>query len=280
MVRVRQPTMRFYRSRVDLQPAAYAAQLLLTHRRLRSSGTRHPARRSKHLPPARPPTSGLRQRPATASTGSPSAGRVPPNPPENPPPNPPPNPLENMSQNTPQNTPQNVAPLEPTTTPVTNTFSSPSQKSPQERKTTIKELAKQTIDCNNNTDYKLTPFPKKSEEFHRFFNDRNWIALLNFLYINQTVKNVVVDILKTSSLVDLQYQTKQISARAYSESVQGSQINYIEPDNNCFFTAVAKAINYYNCTEIETNKIKKKMVPLIYFFNKISENLSVTIMMK
>ena len=70
---------------------------------------------------------------------------------------------------------------------------------------------------------------------------------------NQDVHSLTNDLLATTTNIRVQYATK-ISDKAYDQSVRGLQINYNRGGGNCFFIAVADAINSYNYNN-QTNRI-------------------------
>jgi hypothetical protein len=80
------------------------------------------------------------------------------------------------------------------------------------------------------------------------FLNRKFYSLINDLFraSDESVKKLITDTISKSVSVNLKPNTENLSLKAYNESVD--EIKIIENDGggNCFFIAVADAINYYN----------------------------------
>jgi hypothetical protein len=88
-----------------------------------------------------------------------------------------------------------------------------------------------------------------SMQLKTYFQQKNYYDMVNTMFqnMNEQEKNLVVKIFKQTTAVDAKYNTNNISKAAYDESVSpGLKVNSNIGGGDCFFIAVADAINYYN----------------------------------
>ena len=91
------------------------------------------------------------------------------------------------------------------------------------------------------------------------FKNQNYYDLINgvFQLSDENVRGVIRDTLKKSTTIDIK-EGNNISSSAYKQSVGGVQIMATKGDGNCFFSAIAMAINYYNFYN-QGNRIVSKL---------------------
>jgi len=90
---------------------------------------------------------------------------------------------------------------------------------------------------------------RSSMELKTYFQQKNYYDMVNILFqnMNEQEKKLVVKIFKQTTSVDAKYNTNNISKSAYDESISpGLKVNSNIGGGDCFFIAVADAINYYN----------------------------------
>jgi pyruvate/2-oxoglutarate dehydrogenase complex dihydrolipoamide acyltransferase (E2) component len=152
----------------------------------------------------------------------------------------------------------------------------------EEEKIAKVKSANLKTDCDQDVNVKLTPIKQLSIPLRNYFGNREWMYLLNRIYVGtEEVQNVVNNLLKNSTDIDIQ-GGRQISMSAYNQLVSGVQVNSNSGGGDCFFIAVAQAINYYNCTNPENPILKNspnqifnqrdiRRVVLEYFTQKMSD---------
>ena len=103
------------------------------------------------------------------------------------------------------------------------------------------------------------PSPNLATTSRNIFKNKNYYDLINgvFQLSDENVKGVIRDTLKKSTTIDVK-EGNNISPSAYQQSVGGVQIMKTTGDGNCFFSAIAMAINYYNFYN-QGNRIVSKL---------------------
>ena len=106
---------------------------------------------------------------------------------------------------------------------------------------------------------KFNPSPKLATTTRNIFKNQNYYDLINgvFQLSEENVKGVIRDTLKKSTTIDIK-EGNNISLSAYKQSVGGVQIMETKGDGDCFFSAIAMAINYYNFYN-QGNRIVSKL---------------------
>lgn len=97
---------------------------------------------------------------------------------------------------------------------------------------------------------------RSSMELKTYFQQKNYYDMVNTMFqnMNEQEKNLVVKIFKQTTAVDAKYNANNISKTAYDQSISpGLKVNSNIGGGDCFFIAVADAINYYNanCSTME-----------------------------
>jgi hypothetical protein len=90
---------------------------------------------------------------------------------------------------------------------------------------------------------------RSSMQLKTYFQQKNYYDMINTMFqnMNEQEKNLVVKIFKQTTAVDAKYNANNISKTAYDESISpGLKVNSNIGGGDCFFIAVADAINYYN----------------------------------
>ena len=95
-----------------------------------------------------------------------------------------------------------------------------------------------------------------SMELKTYFQQKNYYDMVNTMFqnMNEQEKNLVVKIFKQTTAIDAKYNSNNISKAAYDQSISpGLKVNSNIGGGDCFFIAVADAINYYNanCSTME-----------------------------
>jgi hypothetical protein len=98
-------------------------------------------------------------------------------------------------------------------------------------------------------DYKLVPSNNSTRILRQYFQATNFYKLINFLYqyLAPAVKLQIVNLLRTTTTINI-VTTTNVSQAAYNETVKGVSVAAATANGDCFFLAVADAINYYNFT--------------------------------
>ena len=145
-------------------------------------------------------------------------------------------------------------PATPTSSPTRQVTLSPTE---------VKKIEVATLkpECDKDPKIKLDPSNsqaiRSSQQVRSFFTNQSWISLLDNIYSNnEQTKTEINNLLKNSTDVAIQ-GGRQISRSAYNKLVEGLQVNWNAGGGDCFFIAVAQAINYYNCTNPNTRIIKE-----------------------
>ena len=105
---------------------------------------------------------------------------------------------------------------------------------------------------------KFKPSDTKTNTIKNIFNNSDYGALIReiFKMSNDEMKGIIGDTLKNTTTIEIK-DGSNISDRAYDESVGGVQIMETEGDGNCFFSAIAMAINNYNFYNQDNRIISK-----------------------
>ena len=155
-----------------------------------------------------------------------------------------------------------MKPYKPTPYPALPQPESETQNTPPKKPTKRvpimdEDLVNSRVDDNSINEVKLTYSSKSSDIVRNFFLDKNFYFMVNTIFqnMNENEKRVVDKIIKETSGVDIK-PTNNISSKAYTATTKGIRVNSNRGGGDCFFLAVADAINYYNKTNIDSsNKI-------------------------
>jgi len=81
-----------------------------------------------------------------------------------------------------------------------------------------------------------------------YFGDNKYYNLVNqiFLRMNEEIKRIIRTYLSNSTTISIDYTVDTLSRSAYTQLIKGMRISRNEGGGNCFFIAVAEAINCYN----------------------------------
>ena len=81
-----------------------------------------------------------------------------------------------------------------------------------------------------------------------FYNETNFYNLINNVYIesNSETKNIIRQSLSETTRVNIKTESKNVSRASYKESVYDIKLIQNSGKGNCFFIAVADALNYHN----------------------------------
>lgn len=106
------------------------------------------------------------------------------------------------------------------------------------------------------TSHDFTYSRSSSMQLKTYFQQKNYYDMVNTMFqnMNEQEKNLVVKIFKQTTAVDAKYNANNISKTAYDASISpGLKVNSNIGGGDCFFIAVADAINYYNanCSTME-----------------------------
>jgi len=109
------------------------------------------------------------------------------------------------------------------------------------------------------SDETLKPSTRLAGIIRNIFKTSNYINLINgvFKFSEENIKGIIRDTLKNTTTIEIK-EGANISINAYKQSVDGVQIMETEGDGNCFFSAIAMAINYYNFYN-QSNRIISKL---------------------
>jgi hypothetical protein len=94
---------------------------------------------------------------------------------------------------------------------------------------------------------KLTASRKSSASLRGYFKDKDYYFMLNTIFknMNEEEKSVVDKIFKETSGVDVK-PSNNLSTKAYNITTDNIRVNENTGAGDCFFIAVADAINFYN----------------------------------
>lgn len=97
--------------------------------------------------------------------------------------------------------------------------------------------------------YKLQPSNNSTRILRQYFQATNFYKLINYLYqyLDPEVQLQIVNLLRSTTTINI-ITTTNVSQAAYNESVRGLSVAAANANGDCFFLAVADAINYYNFT--------------------------------
>jgi hypothetical protein len=98
-------------------------------------------------------------------------------------------------------------------------------------------------------EYKLQPSNNSTRILRQYFQASNFYKLINYLYqyLDTAVQLQIVNLLRSTTTINI-ITTTNVSQAAYNESVRGLSVAAANANGDCFFLAVADAINYYNFT--------------------------------
>ena len=103
------------------------------------------------------------------------------------------------------------------------------------------------IDPESTHEIKLNVSRKSSSSLRSYFKDKDYYFMLNTIFknMNENEKSVVDKIFKETSGVDVK-SSNNLSVKAYNITTDNIRVNQNTGAGDCFFIAVADAINYYN----------------------------------
>jgi len=103
---------------------------------------------------------------------------------------------------------------------------------------------------NNISDYemKLKYSRKSSQTIREYFRNKDYYSMVNTIYknMNENDKAVIDKFLRESSGVVVKTPAENLSTKAYTIINNNIQVNTNSGGGDCFFIAVADAINYHN----------------------------------
>jgi hypothetical protein len=105
---------------------------------------------------------------------------------------------------------------------------------------------------------KFNPSDTKTNTIRSIFDNPDYGALITGIFktSNDEMKGIIGDTLKNTTTIEIK-EGANISMDAYKQSVDGVQIMETEGDGNCFFSAIAMAINNYNFYNQDNRIISK-----------------------
>jgi hypothetical protein len=103
------------------------------------------------------------------------------------------------------------------------------------------------IEPESTYEIKLNASRKSSSSLRSYFKDKDYYFMLNTIFknMNENEKSVVDQIFKETSGVDVK-PSNNLSVKAYNITTDNIRVNENTGSGDCFFIAVADAINYYN----------------------------------
>lgn len=106
------------------------------------------------------------------------------------------------------------------------------------------------LDENNipSPEIKLQPEINSTTILHKYFKNSNYYDMINQIYLKmkENEKSVIRKFFRYNTFVKVKENTINLSRKAYDNSVEGLQVTFNEGGGNCFFLAVADAINFNN----------------------------------
>jgi len=153
-------------------------------------------------------------------------------------------PPQSMQQNIKPNKPIKPTPQYPALPP-----SLPAE--PPKKPVKILQIADSEYDDNKETEptyeIKLNASRKSTALLRNYFKDKDYYFMLNTIFknMNENEKSVVDKIFKETSGVDVK-PSANLSVKAYNTTTDNIRVNQNTGEGDCFFIAVADAINYYN----------------------------------
>ena len=117
----------------------------------------------------------------------------------------------------------------------------------------VKPLLPVPDEIEDSSDMEDKPLTNHTRILRQYFNQSNYFSMLKIIYSNMTPleQSATTDILKNYS----NSAAKTFSKNNYEETVKGLHIVPNNGKGNCFFIAVADAINKYNSLSTNINKI-------------------------
>ena len=122
---------------------------------------------------------------------------------------------------------------------------------PPKKPAKILQIADSEYNDDKETDstyeIKLNASRKSSASLRSYFKDKDYYFMLNTIFknMNDNEKSVVDKIFKETSGVDVK-PSNNLSVKAYNITTDNIRVNQNTGAGDCFFIAVADAINYYN----------------------------------
>jgi hypothetical protein len=106
-------------------------------------------------------------------------------------------------------------------------------------------------------DMKLDVSKESSVALQKYFNNPDYFFLVNTIFKNmdENERKFIQKIVQQTTSVNVK-SSKKLNKKAYKETVKNINVNKNSGKGDCFFIAVADAINYYNLTATyDANKI-------------------------
>jgi len=131
---------------------------------------------------------------------------------------------------------------------------------PPKKPAKILQIADSEYDDNKETEptyeIKLNVSRKSSASLRNYFKGKDYYFMVNTIFKNMTEneKSVVDKIFKETSGVDVK-PSSNLSIKAYNITTDNIRVNQNTGAGDCFFIAVADAINYYN-SNVDSNADK------------------------
>ena len=122
---------------------------------------------------------------------------------------------------------------------------------PPKKPAKILQIADSEYDDDKETDstyeIKLNSSRKSTTSLRSYFKDKDYYFMLNTIFknMNDNEKSVVDKIFKETSGVDVK-PSNNLSVKAYNITTDNIRVNQNTGAGDCFFIAVADAINFYN----------------------------------
>lgn len=106
------------------------------------------------------------------------------------------------------------------------------------------------LDENNipSPEVKLQVETNSTNLLQKYFKNTNYYDMINQLYLKmkEGEKRIIRQFFRYNTFVKVKENTINLSRKAYDNAVEGLQVSYNEGGGNCFFLAVADAINFNN----------------------------------
>uniref|UniRef100_A0A6C0JFD0 OTU domain-containing protein n=1 Tax=viral metagenome TaxID=1070528 RepID=A0A6C0JFD0_9ZZZZ len=120
----------------------------------------------------------------------------------------------------------------------------------------VEELEDEEINSGSSYNIVLETSEASTKTLQNFFNNNNYYFMLNIMFKNMDLqnKNKINEIFKQTTNVSAK-STTNLSQTAYKNTVENMHVIKNAGGGNCFFIALADAINYYNKTAINVDKI-------------------------
>ena len=139
----------------------------------------------------------------------------------------------------------------PTTTATTNDVPQSTSTSPQTSISKLVPSPAPTPSIKNDVVEPTTPFNKSKKSTYSlqyFFKQNNYYGLLNSIFreCDENTKTIMQNYLNRVTSIKMIIGSQNLSKSAYLESVENLTVIENTGGGDCFFIAVADAINYYN----------------------------------